>query len=233
MDNIFLIISFVDISLLTMLFFLGWYSKEKEFKDVWGDNKTMEATKSNKLHKEWKNNHPILSFFENFYYELRRKKDIPRDTYNKIKWFIQRGKRGYADCDIWNFSGYLSNILVNGLKELKDQVHGHPISIDCSHHTVDIEGESKGTKKWKKIIDKMIWTFEVTNKILERDWIPVFDEKYRIELRDYVKRLNRRDKKPLFDDLPKRKYHLMTKREMQKYNSGWKLFKDYYINLWD
>jgi len=56
--------------------------------------------------------------------------DVPRDTYLNIKWFIQRGKRGYADCDVWNFDYYLSDVIVNALKELKND---EMPSVDSKH----------------------------------------------------------------------------------------------------
>lgn len=47
---------------------------------------------------------------------------IPKELY----WFYQRGKRGYADCDVWDFDSYLRSIIIPGLKSLKKRAHGEP-----------------------------------------------------------------------------------------------------------
>lgn len=36
----------------------------------------------------------------------------------EIKWFIQRGKRGWADCDWWNLDNYISKIMIASMDEL-------------------------------------------------------------------------------------------------------------------
>ena len=46
--------------------------------------------------------------------------DLPRN----IKWFIQRGRRGYADCDTWNLDVHLAEVIVGALSELKEYYHG-------------------------------------------------------------------------------------------------------------
>jgi len=58
-----------------------------------------------------------------FFYEI---KYIPR----KIKWFIQRGKRGYADCDLWNFDTYLEKVLSKGLRDFAKNASGYPGGFD-------------------------------------------------------------------------------------------------------
>ena len=44
----------------------------------------------------------------------------------KVKWFIQRGKRGYADCDLWNFDTYLAKLFKNGLNDFANNATGWP-----------------------------------------------------------------------------------------------------------
>lgn len=84
----------------------------------------------------------LLNFWYNFvrkdkgeiimikWYKIRkffyRIKNFPR----KVKWFIQRGKRGYADCDLWNFDTYLEKIISKGLRELSRTTHGYPVSYE-------------------------------------------------------------------------------------------------------
>jgi len=42
----------------------------------------------------------------------------------KIKSFFQRGYRGWADEDTWDFDYYLAKVIINGLKHLKKYSNG-------------------------------------------------------------------------------------------------------------
>ena len=52
----------------------------------------------------------------------RNIKSIPRE----IKYFIQRGIRGWSDGDVWSFDNYIEGILSGGLIHLADTTQGHP-----------------------------------------------------------------------------------------------------------
>ena len=230
-----------DVALFLFFYLLGTWAIKKESKDTWKGEKTMEVRKSNKLSKEWEKKHPILDFFQSFKYEVGRKIEIPGDFYYNIKYFIQRGKKGYSLRDVWGFDYYLSDIIVKGLTDLKEMAHGIPGGnmIGCQTLCIDENNkeEQKALKSWRKDIDRIIWTFEISKKIQDRNWIPVNDEKDRVKLKKYERRLNTKTKDDLFGDLledvESGKYHLMTKTEMQRYRNGWKLFQKYYFDLWD
>ena len=44
----------------------------------------------------------------------------------KVKWFIQRGRRGYADCDVWDLGDYLMTMLPEALKQFRENMGGYP-----------------------------------------------------------------------------------------------------------
>ena len=72
-------------------------------------------------------------------------------TQIEYKWedfiaFFQRGKRGYADKDVWNFDYYLSKVILGGLKLLKETHSGYPTKLT--------------DEKWNAILDEMIEGFE-------------------------------------------------------------------------
>jgi len=89
-------------------------------------------------------------------------KDIPRE----IKWFWQRGKRGYSDCDVWDLNDYLLSWLPKAIRELRDNTQGYPAYI-------------KSFNEWKKILTKManglesgqemMWNTETKKKIEKLD----------------------------------------------------------------
>lgn len=47
----------------------------------------------------------------------------------EIKWFVQRGRKGYADCDVWEFDSYLAQVISGGLKELSKNQYGSPVKF--------------------------------------------------------------------------------------------------------
>jgi len=140
-------------------------------------------------------------------------KEFPQNFYLESKYFIQRGLRGYSDKDVWNFDYYLSEIIIKGLKDLKNQVHGFPYDFSSKDgKEVDLEG-------WKNVLNEIIWTFEVTKKIQNSKWYKWnYKEKRNKSLQKFIQRTNK---------------HVMTSEEIKRYNNGWKLFQKYYFNLWD
>lgn len=52
------------------------------------------------------------------------KLSIVMDWYREIKWFIQRGSRGYSDSDIWNINDTLARLIPKMLRALAKNHHG-------------------------------------------------------------------------------------------------------------
>ena len=50
----------------------------------------------------------------------------PNYWYRAIKYFVQRGWRGYADCDHWDADAYLSAVIYGVIKDLKSNLMGYP-----------------------------------------------------------------------------------------------------------
>lgn len=61
-----------------------------------------------------------------------------RMKYNDLKHFIQRGKRGYADCDLWSFDTYLSDVISKALLELRDTAYSYPSELESFEEWQDI-----------------------------------------------------------------------------------------------
>lgn len=114
--------------------------------------KTMEEW--DRIEKEWKCKHPILYKLREFYYILYRFWTykiaiIPKE----IKWFYQRGKRGYSDCDIWGFDDYLAEIISNGCKKLAKEKHGYPVNLTEEEWDIIINKIADGFAEYRKIMD--------------------------------------------------------------------------------
>lgn len=104
---------------------------------------------------KFKKNNPIGYFL---YYHIYL--PVYRFWHNKIKmmpkeikWFIQRGRRGYADCDLWSFDSYLSKIIYTGLSQLKEHQHILPLWEEGM-------SEEDAKKRWHHVLDEIIWAYK-------------------------------------------------------------------------
>jgi len=160
--------------------------------------------------EEERRKHPIKDFFFTIWCKFRLYFwDYPQDTIRNIKWFIQRGKRGFADCDIWQFDYYLSHLIENGIGRLSDVVHGIPNSL-------------KDLDDWKNILGKIRRSFHIAKLIANGEWIYVsFD--------DWTEEKYKEDKK-IYD---RHNVIVMDLETVIRYEEGIFLFKKFYFDLWD
>jgi len=77
----------------------------------------------------------------------------------KVKWFYQRGKRGWADCDWWDMHSYLIHIITPMLKELKEKNYG-----GLGY------GKASTPEKWEALLGEMIEGFEAADRIIESEY---------------------------------------------------------------
>ncbi len=161
--------------------------------------------------------HKIYLYFYRLFCRIVR---LPGDIRRNIRDFIQRGRRGWADSDTWGFCDYLSNVILGGLKHLKKHKHGTPVTINPKTKEYDYD-----EKRWDEIMNKMIYTFETSKKILDNypknDW-------FYTPTKEWNKQKSLRDK---FSD--GKLMYVMTKKECLKYEKGFKLFQEYFYSLWD
>lgn len=86
--------------------------------------------------------------------------NIPKE----IKWFIQRGKRGYADSDVWDLHYYLTDIIPPAIRQLRDETSGYP---DNPFHK---EGCFPNMRSWKKVLTVMANKLEAGNQVANSDY---------------------------------------------------------------
>jgi len=131
----------------------------------------------------------------------------------EVRYFIQRGKRGWSDGDWYNLSYYLCGIIVPCIKKLKEKGSSYPTSLDSQKSPV---------KKWQSILDNIIYTFETFRKVIDIkvEYIP---------LQEYTPKL----RKKLVARYKKYGIKVLTKKEIEKVEKGFDLFKEYFLNLWD
>ena len=74
-----------------------------------------------------------------------RVKDFFKYLPRKIKWFYQRGKRGYSDNDVWDLDYWFLNVIVPMLKQLNKSNISYPANLTM--------------EEWHRILNKMIFYF--------------------------------------------------------------------------
>ena len=174
-----------------------------------------------KKRKLFQKKHPIRYRLEEIYYFcIRQLRKIPQ-AIREVKWFFQRGKRGWSNSDTWEFDTYLAKVISEGIKHLKEINHGLP--------TYD-EGKSEleAINEWDCILNTIHYTFVTAEDISKGSvvYIPskLFTKKRYDEL-----------VKSMEDGFVKYKtyHHVLTLKEIQEYEKGWEYFKEYFHSLWD
>ena len=74
-----------------------------------------------------------------------------RDIPSEIKYFIQRGRRGYSDRDIWGLDSYLVSIIYNGIKKL------HDVGMHEFHTSIEFKQMVEGFGLLKDYADEKIY----------------------------------------------------------------------------
>ena len=162
-------------------------------------------------------------------YQVIRIKNLPRDIYNNIKYFIQRGLKGYSDRDLWSLDYHLSKVICGSLKELKEVKSGYPATYDSKTKKYDYN-----QKRWDDILDDMIIGFELLFLLCEDDYIAsqwsnenkMSDKKFIKIYKDTDASCNKKFNMNI-------KTRVLTKKEENKIDKSFELFRKYFRNLWD
>lgn len=152
---------------------------------------------------------------------FHRIKNFLTNMPKRIKFFYQRGKRGYSDQDVWSMDWWFFSVVVPMLKQLRDTKQGYPSKF-------------KTPEEWDRELDTMIHYFiEATEEGCS-------------EKNEYEEQYNKRwwdsfDKKGMayvIDDSELRDKYLQRSYEIDEYredmkNKGFEMFSKYFWNLWD
>jgi len=164
--------------------------------------------------KEEERKHPILTKISRVYYRMIRFfEDIPLN----IKTFIQRGKRGWANSDTWDFHSYLSEIICEGVKHLKKIQHG---LFTWTPGKTELEAENEQDC----ILNTIINTFELAKEISNGDVLYLPSKEW--SDKEY-KKLKK------WKEEHKYKNKILNKKEVEEFERGFDLFKEYFFSLWD
>ena len=151
-----------------------------------------------------------------FYRIINFIKRIPKE----IKWFFQRGKRGWADIDVICMDYWFFRTVIPMLKKLKDTKHGYPVDMT--------------EEEWDEKLNKMIRCFEEANE----DTCSIkneYDEEFGTfwdKVIDNPKTNNSIEYLEISDKWRKRNDEIYDYRNKMK-NEAFKLFSEYFWSLWD
>jgi len=144
------------------------------------------------------------------------------EVWRYIVRFWQRGLKGYATCDTWCLHFHLASVILGGVKELRDNLHGHPCDV-------------KDLAEWENILEHIMWTFETALNISDNNWVYLEPERRtEAEMKKVLKIYKELNASHVGNKLlAEVKYHVMTYAECERYESGWTLFRRYFFGLWD
>ena len=165
--------------------------------------KIVQLDSVDKLFKELEEDrkaHLIYYFFHDIYWRIYHFiDDIPL----RVKTFIQRGKRGWANSDTWGFDYYLAKVISEGIHNLKEHIHGMPNGLT--------EGQ------WIDILNKITYTFESAKRMTENELYLIKNRKQRKEWQESLDEINKKHGN---------RDRCMTNKEIREYGEGWRLFKE-------
>lgn len=81
----------------------------------------------------------------------------------QLKYFWQRGRRGYGDDDLWSFDSYLAEMLPKALRQLAKEKHG------CPAEYYDDKAVGDESHKWREELERMAQGFESAQHIIAND----------------------------------------------------------------
>jgi len=96
----------------------------------------------------------------------------PKTYWKTVKYFCQRGYRGYADCDSWDADSYFEAVMLGVIKHLKENIHGYPCGLIDGVDDFDSPTHDGGFEKWKSILDEIIEGLEASIELRHEDTVP-------------------------------------------------------------
>jgi len=127
--------------------------------------------------------------------------------FRKIKSFIQRGRRGYSDEDVWSFDHYLCEIIPPAIRQIKEKGAG------CPSEFYDEMKKNDECHKWNEILEEIAQGFESAKIIINHDctvWKESNDGNFEMNT----------DKEKM-------------EQNSKKMKRGLELFTRHFLNLWD
>ena len=95
---------------------------------------------------------------------------------SKVKWFYQRGSRGWSDRSAWSIDIWLIDNLIPMLEQLKRDKHGTPFSMyrkkdgDDKHGNPTEEADRLAEQRWNNVLNEILFGLKCAKKIQDLDY---------------------------------------------------------------
>lgn len=150
-----------------------------------------------------------IHWYQEIYYWFYRRIDTIKSIPREIKWFIQRGRRGYADCDVWSFDWYLTEMIPKALRQLEKHHCGCPTEL---YDETKIDNECW---KWEQILKEIAKGFDEIHKVVSsKHWDKLLEPSWS-DPEDGIKA------------------HEKDKKSKEQFKKSMDLFVKYFTSLWD
>ncbi len=99
-----------------------------------------------------------------------------KDSPSEVKWFYQRGSRGWSDRSAWSIDTWLVDNLIPMLERLKRDKHGTPSSMFRKKDGVSKNGISTdeadrlAAQRWDNVLREIIYGLKCAKKIEDLDY---------------------------------------------------------------
>jgi len=128
--------------------------------------------------------------------------------FREIKYFIQRGRRGWSDRDAWDADHYLNDIIPGMVRKIAKNGFG------CPDDLYDKTCVNNECHKWAEVLEEIAQGFEAARDIKNLKYFFAWDKNGK--------------------DLYTHEYKEEKQKQLAaKYDRGMELFCKYYLNLWD
>jgi hypothetical protein len=117
---------------------------------------------------KWYNKYFVIPF-QTFIHAI---KDFP----SKVKWFYQRGSRGWSDRSAWSIDTWLVDNLTPMLERLKRDKHSTPASMYrkkdgvCKDGNPTDDAHRLAEQRWVNILDEILYGLRCAKKIQDLDY---------------------------------------------------------------
>ena len=118
--------------------------------------------------EKWYNKYFVIPFNTS----IQTIKDFP----SKVKWFYQRGSRGWSDRSAWSIDSWLVDNLIPMLERLKRDKHGTPSTMFRKKDGVSKNGiptdeaNILAEQRWDNVLNEIIYGLKCAKKIQDLDY---------------------------------------------------------------
>lgn len=161
------------------------------------------------------------NWLDEIYYFIRWEIIDPIIEFPKeVKYFIQRGIRGYSDRDLWCLSNYVTSVILSGVKVIAQETTAYPATINTETNKLEFD-----QKRWKEVLNRIVEGFELMRRCLEGT-----DLEFGGYLRD-DEYGTREEKKERLNSIFK-SMRFTTNEEEKKIEEAFNLFRDNFFALY-